>query len=475
MAVNHRRVSISILSSLFLELINKISPLLILHHAQKTLGLPDFGWAQYQIAFFEVMQPLVAYGYTNFALAEASLRQHEEGELRSIFSHIGVLKFLHACAVAFGYAAYLVSVNRSVEPFGLLLFSLLLLATLSDAYWFSIAHHKLAKFSFFSGILRFIGLVLILVGIQQASDRKLFVFLSIFPNTLISLGTGYYAYRVLGFAPIIREKLKRMFWGATPFALIIFSITFFDRIDIFLMERWFGLELAGLYVGPAKVVQSLVALISALAVPFYAETLKVQDSESLSKHISLSLGFLSALTAPVIFGLPFIESDVLPYIFSNLNHSADRLMSTLSLGMMGSVLSSVFGLQVLMAKARPWALMKAIPLAVLTVLVMSWAGKGQLGFWAVAFGMVAGKWVLGLLCLYFSWDLFEHVPLKSCVKPLLAGVVMALGLKLLGHQNWIFMVACGGILYVLTLGFFYRRDLRQILKHPAARKFWPFS
>jgi hypothetical protein len=51
MSIHRRRLGISIASGLLMEGLHKLSPLLILYHAQKYLGLSAFGSAQFGKVF----------------------------------------------------------------------------------------------------------------------------------------------------------------------------------------------------------------------------------------------------------------------------------------------------------------------------------------------------------------------------------------------------------------------------------------
>jgi O-antigen/teichoic acid export membrane protein len=177
--------------------------------------------------------------------------------------------------------------------------------------------------------------------------------------------TGIFALKDLHFTKIVYSKLKEIAFKSTPYALVIVFTTLLDRIDLFLVERWFGLEAAGVYAGPAKIIQSITLLVIGIAVPIYAELLKVDDKEDLSKHIGLSLWITTTIVSPIIFGIPFIEHDVLGIVFTDLPSSADGLLTIQSLGLIGSILIVVFGFQLLMSKSKPWAIISGALVALI--------------------------------------------------------------------------------------------------------------
>lgn len=463
--MNHRRITIAVVSGLLLEIINKISPLLILHHAQKALGLTDFGWAQYQLAVFEAVQPLIVFGFPNYALAESGAK----GDLasKSVFTHVFVLKAINGLLVIIGFVGMTSWRDGvSLDRFAAGVLTLLVVSAVTDTYWFTILRHKLAAMSLVSSLVRVIFLGLILICVASPDDRGLFVVLSILPNALVAVGTGFYAYRQLGFIKIDGQRLRQILRGALPFALIVLLTTLLDRADLFLVESWFGLSAAGVYAGPAKVAQSLSFLISALALPFYAETLKLQDQKSLGKHAALSIWLLSALLAPVMFGTPFIDRQIIQLIFPGSAQSAEYLLSWLCLSMFGNLFVAVYGLQILMSKSRPWPVVGGALMALVTLVGVGYLTKAAFGLQALALAMVLAKLVFGGFCAVRARSELARLPWRPLFMPMLAGMAMGGGLALLRLDSLWAQTACGGVLYMASLITLNYREVRQILQHP---------
>ncbi len=468
MSINHRRLSIAVAAGLFLEAINKVSPLLILHHAQKTLGLTDFGIAQYQLTMLESVQPFITFGFANYALAERAVQTDNQSETSTIFSHIGALKLINTLLVAI---LIVISATTGQAPFSQSIYStgiltVVLVAYVADSMWYCIARHKLAQMSVLTGLLRITTLVLILILVQQRTDTKLFILLCILPNVATSIYSGFYAFKNLEITRVTVATLKKIAIKSAPFAILILFVTLLDRIDIFLVQKWYGSEGAGIYSGPAKVVQSLSLLIAGLATSFYAETMRVNESESLFKHISFSLWLFTALTAPIIFGIPFIEKQTLSILFKDLPDSAGNLLSIASIGMIGTVLSSVFALQILMPKSRPWPVILGATIGLLISYALAWTLHSSFGLHSAAFGIVCGKIIFGLTCLWASREFLPKIPLASFLKPMLAGACMSIFLTLIASDHMAVNIGFGGLSYVFFLSTINHKEFKKLIQHP---------
>jgi len=468
MSINHRRLSISIAAGLILEAINKVSPLLILHHAQKTLGLTDFGIAQYQLTMLESVQPFIVFGVTNYALAQPGVQSDNVAETSAIFTHIGALKLINAILVSifiFVAATYgQTSFTSSIYSTGIL--AIILLACVADAMWYSIARHKLAQMSLLAGLFRVTTLALIISMVSSPADTNLFILLCLAPNVAISIYSGIFAYRSLRVTRVTRAELKKTLIKSAPFALILVLITFLDRIDIFLVQRWFGTDGAGIYAGPAKVVQSLTLLIAALAAPFYAETLKLTDKALLYKHISFSLWFFTALASPIIFGAPFVETTVLHILFPGLPAAAENLLPISAIGILGTVLSTVFCLQILLPRGRSLRVMSAAALGIIIAVASTSLLMPGLSLRAAAIGIVLGKITLGIGCAFASREFLPRIPYASFFKPIIAGVIMGATLTIVSTDSTAINLLCGAVVYTTCLIAINYKEFKKLLEHP---------
>ncbi len=469
MSINRRRISVAIVSGFFLELVNKISPLFILHHAEKTLGLQNFGLAQYQLACLEALQPLVTYGFINYAIQAVSQAQGDGfASRREVVAHTLLLKAVLATLVLFTYGFSKFWLTGDYQSFYLL--AVVLFATVIDSFWLLIVDHRLAQASLAAGVLRLINLGLIFFLVNSPSDMLLFVLLSLLPNLLLAIGSGIYALfrarpRQWQFATCRAILIK-----STPFALVTLVSTLFDRLDIFAMRNFFDLTLAGAYAGPQKIIQSVALMVGALAAPFYAEVVHLTDKASIYSHVKLSIWVMMVVVAPLVFGTYFVEQEVLQVVFTNLAGMLPHTLAILAVSMIGSVLLATFGLQVLLGKGAPWAVFKAllIGLAVTSLIVVLAVSTKVL--WLVPFAMVFGKILSGMMCVFSARSYLSSLPVAAFVKPCIAGFAMAVALLLLPKLSLLATLLTGGFVYFLTLYGVSQQEVHELSQVPKIRR-----
>jgi O-antigen/teichoic acid export membrane protein len=469
MSIHRRRLGITIASGLLMEGLNKISPLLILYHAQKYLGLSAFGSAQYGIAWLEIIQSLVAFGYANYAVAAISRGQ----DSAPILSHMTVLKIIQMLLVLVGVSILSLSqdpTHPSQDYF--LLLVLLLTGTVLDASWLALARQKLAYFSAFGIILRIGSLLGIFLWVRAPEDKMLFMLLQLLPQVLMGMATAYFAWTRLGWSPLRFPSLPGIWQAALPFAAISFLLMLQDRFDLFLIERWFGLEAAGAYAGPAKVVQSLGALGTSVVAAFSAEIVQVKDRDSLARHTAFSLWCMLAIATPIVFGAPFVETEAMRLLFTHELREAAGIFSWLCVGILGQVFITVFGLQVLQLKGEPWRLFLCLLPGLILGPLLAWILRADYGWQAMAVALVASKGLAAALVMIAARSLIGPIPWSPILRTLAAGACMALVLYGIVLQGLILNLIVGGIVYLGCLALLNQQKVSWVLHHPKIARYW---
>jgi O-antigen/teichoic acid export membrane protein len=452
-----------------MEALNKISPLLILYHAQKYLGLAAFGSAQFGIAWLEIVQSLVAFGYANYAVAAMSRGQ----DSAPILSHVTALKIMQMLLVLFGVTILSLwqSPSHPVQNYFLLLV-LLLTGTVLDASWLALARQKLAYFSAFSIILRLGSLVVIFLWVRAPQDKELFMLLLLTPHVLMALATAYFAWTRLGWSPLRAKSLPLIWRAALPFAAISFLLMLQDRFDLFLIERWFGLEAAGAYAGPAKVVQSLAALGTSVVAAFSAEMVQVKDRDSLARHTALSLWCMLAIATPIVFGAPFVETEMMRLLFTHELRETHGIFSWLCLSIIGQVFITVFGLQVLQLKGEPWRLFLCLIPGLILGPLLAWILRTSYGWQVMAWAVVLSKGLAACLVVIVARPITGSVPWSPILRTLAAGACMALVLYGIVLQGILANLIVGGIVYLSCLALLNRQKVSWVLHHPKIARYW---
>ncbi len=464
-AVNKRRIGLAILSGLLLDLINKISPLIVLSHAQRYLGLASFGHAQWLIALIETVQPIIFFGYTNYAMSEIAKAGKGPSFPGQLLSQVNVLKVLHLAALLLFFLVWQTTAGPQSLSFGqICLIGLACFAVTLDATWYGLYEHKLARLNIVGGIIRVLALFAVIYFVRSPDDVSVYALFLLLPNIVVSAVTGIYAYRRVGFA---RVKISEIFETAkvsAPFGVVVFLYVFFDRFDLFLVGEWFGPEQLGAYAGASRVVQSLILLTGSIVLAFYAENIHIKEAKALQSHLSLNLWLLMSLAVPVMLGAPFVASDVMNFIFPSAPVATHSLFWVLALGFVGNVLITVFGLQLLLLQAKVKSMIFALVAGLVTALIFAAIFKDSLGLHACAWGVVLGKWVAAVIITFNGTKLITGLPWPSIGRPLAAGIFMVLALVVFKPDGFFVTVIVGGMVYSAAVFLLNQEQIGSLLK-----------
>lgn len=465
MSLHRGRLSIGIVSGLIVEILNKIAPLIILHHAQKHLGLHAFGGAQFGLAWLETLQPLVAFGYSSYAIASLSRDSRVHETLPRLYQNMTLLRLGQACLVL-----GVMLVVSGTPPLGLLI--MVLASAAIDANWIALARQKATHLSLLNGLLR-VGSMLAIVGlVQTPSDQNLFMFLQLLPNLLMGWVTALLVRKDIPWQLPKLQDLMRLFRGALPFALIALILALFDRFDLFLMQSWFGLEAAGAYAGPARVVLSLGALGATVVAAFSAEIIHVKDKESLARHAAFSLWCMLAIASPIVFGAPFVEDEMLARLFTHETPQTHGVFSWLCFSIIAQSCITVFGLQILQLKDRPLKLILGLIAGLISGPIFASFMHDSLGWLAMPGAVLFGKTIAALALMIMARPLIGALPWLTFVTTLAPGACMALVLYGTVLPGLWFQLGIGGLVYFTSLALFNRQKVLWVLRHPKIVRFW---
>jgi hypothetical protein len=174
----------------------------------------------------------------------------------------------------------------------------------------------------------------------------------------------------------------------------------------------------------------------------------------------------------MLFGMPFIESDVLTILFPKLSNAADNLLSYLCIGMMGIILLAAFGLQILLSKARTGAIIRGDGLSLALVPLLFWITHDSLGIKSAAFASVFGKVLFGMFCVNAGRKFLSAIPWEAFFKPMLAGAGMGVILELAQIQGLAMNLLVGGAAYTLGLIASNFHEFRELMQHPSVIRYF---
>lgn len=448
------------------ELLNKVAPLFILYIAQKRLGLEGLSYALFGIATVDFIMPFITCGYTMYGIVHFNASDDQ----KSLVNHINGIRMVHA-VVAFLAVVLLCMLEPSYRPYLPLVVGLSFLFFLAaiDSIWVHIAVQKMPQVSFLIAVGKLISLSAILLLVIDKQDEVLFAMLYLSGNGFVALMTFFYVSRRFGLCLPTFKGLGHIFVKAQHFAIIVLLINFIDRLDILIAERIFGVVNSGLYTGPHRIAQSLAQVSGAIVMAFFSEIVAVKTQEEFTSHVKLGLLVLLSFFSPIVFGVFFVDQDVIGFILGEQFAAAAPLLSVQTIGIMFASLGLALGQHVLLLKQQVKLYAIALVLGIGTLLLCSvWVSFSQ-NIIHMAYAMVAAKLVTCCGVIIFSKRFLGPISLGWMLKAVLPGFLMFLCLWLLKLEGFFVHVLIGGGVYGVFASVVHFREVKQLYRRVRVR------
>ena len=458
--MHKKRLSVSVLLLLAVEIINKVFPLYIIHYVQKKLGVESFGYAQFGISVIEMSIPFIVFGYSNYGSIELGRYKDQYEKSRRLISSIFMLKLIHACLV-FIFLTGLFSAVPSYEPYRslILILSFVLFFSSLDSLWVQVGVQKVAIFSFFNGAAKLISFLLIISTVSSPDDAVLYTVFTLMANALICVFTGIYSLRMFPLLMPKKKDLWTVFKASRVYAVIVVMMVFFERIDLIIVEKMFGIKGVGLYSGPLRLIHSANQLISAAALPFFSEVVAITDKDSLAKHTRYAVFVLMLVLAPSVAGIWFVDQHILELIFSSEYAQMNRVLSFLMAGMLCLAMILVFGHNILLIRNAQSKMIISLALGGATAIILAFQLGEQWQYEGIAASMFLGKLVTALMTAYFAKKYISYFPWADFFKTGLAGGIMATVLWLASPGDFLITLLIGALTYSLLILLIYFKEI----------------
>ncbi|NQU86578.1 MAG: oligosaccharide flippase family protein [Mariniphaga sp.] len=133
-----------------------------------------------------------------------------------------------------------------------------------------------------------------------------------------------------------------------PYAILIFLMSFYNRIDSVLIERLLpdpvGKEQAGIYAQAFRLLDAFSmfgVLFAGLLLPIFAKMIKVKENVGSMVQLSYSLIIVPAII--IAFSSLFYDVEIMQVLYESNSNESARILSILMFGLLGIMTTYIFG------------------------------------------------------------------------------------------------------------------------------------
>lgn len=465
---NFGRIATNMATTVLSEIVNKLSPLIILHIAQKRLGIEMFGLAQYAIVFLEVLLPFVAFGYGTLGAIEVGRIKADRKKTGEFISTILGLRVLHLVSVLLiGGVLVLQPAFAESRPL-ILCISFMLVASCFETEFLHYGQQTISVRNLIvvgSKLISVIGIVLL---VHNEADVSRYAVLATLPALLVSAGSAWYNLRNLPLRIPEIDELKSLFTRSLPYAFVIFLITLSDRYDVFFAEYFFGKSGAGFYAGQLRIIQSLASATSAFGLVFFTELVVPRLKEDFTRYVNYTLTTILIFIAPIVIGGLYVDTDILCLIYNEDFVPYVKVLDVLLLSIFAGAFFQVFGVYILLIKEKVTFFNVALAVGNVGGILVATLLVGSMGLTGIAIGNLTTKCLAAGLFVWGAKEYISSFPWVPTVKILGCSGFMAAALTLSSPDDLVAKIAIGALAYsaatVVTQFQFIQVLLHRILK-----------
>jgi O-antigen/teichoic acid export membrane protein len=469
--VNKKRIAITLFMALLSEIANKLAPLVTLHIVATRLGPDAFGSAQYALWLLDWGIFVTIFGFSQ--TAPIQLREAYDEHARARVTG-GVLGAKLVLAILSSMALFLATSTRYSlgdyrEPVLAAIF--VMITTSLDCVWALLARQKMAVISGVSIVARLFSVVAVYALVAESSHAVRFVVISCAANSLISVASFLVTARDIGISLPDWKIVIRSLRLAAPYAVLLLLLMALDRFDLYLVERDFTLSETGIYSAAAKLVGSMVPIITSVTSVFYSEMIAHEKSEDIFRHLRASVFWVLSITAPIVALIWMFDAEFLTLIFGPAFAPGAATLNILTGGVLGSAMILIFGFQ-LLALRREWLpVCLSLALGCVAGISASFLFMATHGTAGIAMGVVTGKIIAALVITAVAlrrWNLNARTLLVTSFRSILPAAGMALIITTARGMGWQTRELASGLLsasmiYILLFSLMNLREVQIIV------------
>ena len=194
-----------------------------------------------------------------------------------------------------------------------------------------------------------------------------------------------------------------------PFAILIFLMVFYTRIDAVMLERMLpdGKTHAGIYAQAFRILDALsmfAFLFASILLPLFAKMIK--DGQAINETLSHSFALLMIPSLGLSLAIFFYAEDFMQLLYYDHIRESAKVLSLLIIGFLGIAATYIFG-TLLTAAGKLKALNRIAMVALFTNIILNILLIPKYGVWGAAFSSMLTQVLMGAIQGVISFTAFK--------------------------------------------------------------------
>lgn len=259
-----------------------------------------------------------------------------------------------------------------------------------------------------------------------------------------------------------------------PYALLILLMSFYNRIDVVLLERLLpdplGKEQAGIYWHSFRLLDAVSmfgVLFAGLLLPIFAKMIK--QKESVGQMVQLSYTLLIVPAIIIAVSSIYYNSEIMDVLYTSNTEQSSPILGILMTGFIGIATTYIFGTLLTANGSLKHLNIMAFSAMVLNV-VLNLILIPRFQAFGSAYASLTTQIFTGATQIIMAFVIFKlKINIRLIIQLLLfVGIVLVFGTLSKNIENWFYGylgMILASILFAFFLKLFNLRDLYQIIRY----------
>lgn len=446
--------------NLLYRLVTIVIPLVSVPYVSRVLGAEGVGVFSYisSITYYFVLLSLL--GIDTYGTKSIAMVRENKNELSKTFLTIYGLQVI---LTLISLTIYLSLVFLLFSEFKIvaLIQAITVASSLIDCTWLFNGLEKFKKLVTINISVKLLGLINILIFVNDSNDLPLYSFImciSTFLGQLILFSNlrNLISFKKVNFNDIIRHLKPTISFFLPQVAIQIYFV--FDKTMLGLLSS--KVEV-GIYDYTEKILKISLTFITSLSIvllPKIANTYAKGDIKKVRNYITSSLEYSTFIAVPMVFGLAGVANEFLPWYLGSDFLNSINVLIILSPALLLMALSGVFGGQYLLPLGKIKLYTISVYIGALVNVIVNLILIPPLGSIGAAVGTLCAEVsVLATQIIFIKNDINIKTIIPSIIKYSLSGLVMFSIIRYLGIQfgvspvTTLLQIVIGGFSYLLVV------------------------
>lgn len=318
--------------NLIYQILIIILPLITAPYISRILGTEGIGIYSYTYSVVYYFMLFAMLGLNNYGNRQIARVRDDYKKLAETFTSIYIMQLLISSIMIIAYIIYLtffVKNNLNIATIQIIY----LISTALDINWLFFGLEKFKLTVTRNTIIKLITVLCFFIFVKERTDLYLYTIIMSGSTFISQLSLWPYIKKYTKFVKVRLTDVVKHLKPCLILFIPVISVSLYKIMDKLMLGNMANMEQVGLYENAEKIVNVIVALITALGtvmLPKISNLIANKKYEEGKQYIKKSIDFTMIFSIPIVFGIMAVATTFAPIFFGDEFKASGEILQYLS-------------------------------------------------------------------------------------------------------------------------------------------------